>query len=178
MACKVLLSGRPGVGKTTVVRAVVGAGIPLAGGFTTEEIRQSGRRLGFGVQDVHSGERGVLAHVDRKGPPRVGKYGVDVASFERIGVAALREALGRPGCIVLDEIGKMELCSAAFREAVTAVMDSDCPVLATIPAYRLAFVDRLRQREDVTILEATCANREGLPQRIVEMLGCLDRSAD
>ena len=92
MATNILVEGRPGGGKTTLIRKVVALGIPLAGGFLTEEIRQSGRRVGFRVEDIHSGGGGILAHVDRKGRPRVGKYGVDVASFDRIGVNALREA--------------------------------------------------------------------------------------
>lgn len=167
---KILVQGRPGVGKTTLIRKVVAAGIPLAGGFLTEEIRQSGRRVGFRVEDIHSGEEGVLSHVNRKGRPRVGKYGVDVASFDRIGVGALREAMRRPGCIIVDEIGKMELFSEAFREVVTAVMDSENPVLGTIPIYRHPFLDGLRERDDITVIEVTHSNRDTLPPRLVELL--------
>ena len=170
MARRILLTGRPGVGKTTLVRQVVAAGVPVAGGFLTEEIRKGGRRLGFRVRDVHSGREGILAHVDRKGGPRVGKYGVDVASFDRIGVGALRGALGRAGCLIIDEIGKMELCSQAFREAVAAAMDSDRAVVATVPIYGLAFVDELKRRPDVILIEITRSNRDALPARVMELL--------
>src|ERR671930_595519 len=83
---KILLEGRPGIGKTTVARRLVevlrmmGASVS---GFTTEEIRDRGRRLGFRVESL-SGPSAVLAHVDLSGPPRVGKYGVDLAAFERV----------------------------------------------------------------------------------------------
>lgn len=170
-AGKILIQGRPGVGKTTLIRKVVATGIPLAGGFFTEELLAGGRRVGFQVADIHSGREGVLSHVNRKGRPRVGKYGVDVASFDRIGVTALREAMHRPGCIIVDEIGKMELFSEAFREAVTAVMDSDNPVLGTIPICRHPFIDGLRQAHDVTVIEVTHSNRDTLPVRLVELLG-------
>lgn len=171
MARNILVTGRPGAGKTTLVQKVIAAGIPLAGGFVTEEVRQGGRRAGFRVEDLRSGVEGALAHVSRKGRPRVGKYGVDVASFDRVGVGALRDAAGRPGCIVIDEIGKMELCSSAFREAVTAALDCDAPVLATIPIYRLGFVDQLRARQDVLLIEITHSNREALVGRLAELLG-------
>ena len=171
MAAKILVSGRPGIGKTTLVLKVVAGGIPLAGGFTTEEVRKDGSRMGFRVKDIHSGEEGILADIDRKGPPRVGKYGVDVASFDRIGVNALRESMGRQGCIIIDEIGKMELCSRAFEDAVTAAMDSDHPLLGTIPAYPLVFLEGLRRRGDVTVIEVTASNRDGLAPRLVELLG-------
>ena len=64
----------------------------------------------------------------------------------------------------------MELFSEAFGEAVTAAMDSGHPVLCTIPVHRIGFVDRLRQRRDVTLIEATAANRDELPDRLIEML--------
>ena len=76
-----------------------------------------------------------------------------------------------PGCIIVDEIGKMELFSEAFREAVTAVMDSDNPVLGTIPIYRHPFLDGLREAHDVTVIEVTRSNRDTLPVCLVELLG-------
>jgi nucleoside-triphosphatase len=164
---KILLTGRPGVGKTTVVRRVLERMRGVAGGFLTEEIRRQGRRLGFLVTDIRTGQTGTLAHVKRKGGPRVGKYVVDVAEFERIGVAALREALKRPGSIVIDEMGKMELSCPAFAEAVLQVLDSGHPVLATVPVFRHPFIDALRRRDDLRLITVTAENRGGLPDEIV-----------
>ena len=175
---KILITGRPGAGKTTVVKDVAARIKPVAGGFLTEEIREQGRRLGFRVRDIHSGETGALAHVRQKDGPRVGKYRVDVASFERIGVQALREGMGREGCIIIDEIGKMEMCSHSFTELVAEIMEGDRPVVATIPAFRHPFLDRLRERGEVELIEVTASNREGLADRLVDLLtasGARDR---
>ena len=59
-----LLTGRPGCGKTTVVRRVVErlSGQCLAG-FYTQEVRESGRRVGFEAVGL-AGSRMMLAHVD------------------------------------------------------------------------------------------------------------------
>ena len=59
-----LLTGSPGVGKTTVIRRVA-AELPgwHARGFTTEEIRVGGRRTGFGLETL-DGRAETLAHVD------------------------------------------------------------------------------------------------------------------
>lgn len=171
MKPKILIIGRPGVGKTTVVQKLLAQAGPVAGGFFTEEILLRGRRLGFGVRDIHTGAEGVLSHVDTPAGPRVGKYRVDVGSFERIGVNALHEALGRTGVVVIDEVGKMELFSKAFQDAVSEVMDSDHPMLATIPVHRHPFLEALRQRSDVTLIELTTSNRDELPQRLAAMLG-------
>ena len=157
---KILITGRPGVGKTTVIRKFLAGASSIAGGFLTAEIRQSGRRVGFRVEDVHDGTEGILAHADYGSGPRVGKYRVDVAAFERLGVKALSEALRRRGTVIIDEIGKMELCSEAFQQAVTEVMGSDHPILATIPTHRHPFLEKLRRRGDVTLIELTTANRD------------------
>lgn len=78
-------------------------------GFTTQEIRERGHRIGFHVEGL-SGGRATLAHIDLLGPPRVGKYGVDIASFELVGLPSLAEAAS---VVVIDELGKMELASDA-----------------------------------------------------------------
>ncbi len=171
LGAKLLLTGRPGCGKTTVIEKTVGRLGRIAGGFSTREIRVKGRRVGFLVTDLHTGKEGVLAHVNRKGPPRVSKYGVDLSEFERIGVEALHDALRRDGCIVIDEIGKMELFSQAFQHAVTGVIDSDHPVLGTIASFRHPFLSTLRRRDDVEIIEVTTSNRDGLPDQLLAMSG-------
>ena len=174
MAQRILITGRPGVGKTTLVKNTLALLSPIAGGFLTREIRRQGQRVGFLVMDIHTGREGILAHRDHKGGPRVGKYGVDVPAFERVGVRALHEALDRKGCIVIDEIGKMELYSMVFADVVTEVLDSRHPVLATIPVHRHPFLDALRRRSDVRLLEVAAANRDRLPEQIAVLLGSAD----
>uniref|UniRef100_A0A0N7ZD17 AAA+ ATPase domain-containing protein n=1 Tax=Scylla olivacea TaxID=85551 RepID=A0A0N7ZD17_SCYOL len=91
----VALMGPPGVGKTTFIKKVVGhlqEGGLTCQGFYTEEVRQEGSRTGFDVVTLE-GQRGILARVSpedsvRQGP-RVGKYAVDVASFESLALPAL-----------------------------------------------------------------------------------------
>jgi NTP hydrolase family protein len=89
---RLLLEGRPGIGKTTVARRLVAllrdTGVPL-GGFVTDELRRGGQREGFAVHAVNTGHHGVLAHVELPGPPRVGRYGVDLQAFERVALPAI-----------------------------------------------------------------------------------------
>ena len=168
---RLLLEGRPGIGKTTVARRLVTllqrAGVPV-GGFTTGELRTGGRREGFVVEAV-SGAREVLAHVDLPGPPRVGRYGVDLAAFERVVLPALGDP-GPGGVVVVDELGKMELASAAFCETVVELLGRDVAVVATVHLARHWFTDALKRRPDIRVVRVTEATRDGLPERLKDWL--------
>jgi len=161
MIQKVLLTGRPGCGKTTLIKRVVNKLKLPAGGFYTEEIREHGQRVGFKIVTL-DGETAVLAHVDFKTPQRLGKYGLDLSGLETVGVAALREAMRVRQLVVLDEIGPMELRSAIFRDIVTKAFDTGVPILATITARSFPFSDALRKRSDVSVIEVRPNNREQL----------------
>jgi nucleoside-triphosphatase len=171
---RLLLTGRPGCGKTTVIRrAVERIGAGRCAGFYTEEVREGGRRVGFDVVTL-DGRRGPLARAGAPGP-RVGRYGVDVRSFEDLGVGTLADALGRRAAvIVVDEIGKMELLSDRFVELLEPIFgrDSDRVVLGTVLQGRHPVVDRLRRRSDVQVIAVTAANRGELPGRL--SAACLD----
>jgi nucleoside-triphosphatase len=168
---RLLLEGRPGIGKTTVARRLLQllreAGVPV-GGFTTGELRTGGRREGFVVEAV-SGAREVLAHVGLPGPPRVGRYGVDLAAFERVALPTLR-APGPGRVVVVDELGKMELASAAFRAAVLELLGRDVAVVATVQLARHRFTDALKRRPDVRVVRVTEATRDALPEQLMDCL--------
>jgi len=170
-----LLVGAPGCGKTTVARRTAellrdrGAEIF---GFWTGEIRERGARIGFDIESL-SGDRAIMAHVGFKGGPSVSKYGVDVEAVNRIAVAEIRRALreARPAAIlVIDEIGKMELFSAEFRDAVTTAIGGPLRVLATAMTKPHPFVDALKRRPDVETVAITTTNRDRLPELLAAEL--------
>jgi nucleoside-triphosphatase len=175
---RILLEGRPGVGKTTaavrVAELLRERGLDVCG-FVTEELRERGRRVGFTVRTL-AGERATLAHVDLDGPPRVGKYGVDLEAFERLALAALEDP-PRGSVVMIDELGKMEIASQTFRDAVLRVLDGPADVVATTHAARHAFTDALKRRRDVERIRVTHANRDDLPVQIADRLAVRRASA-
>jgi nucleoside-triphosphatase len=139
------------------------ARVPLAG-FTTEELREGRRRVGFAVE-TFAGQRATLARIDLPGPPRVSKYGVDLEAFERLVLPALEEVA--PGDVVLiDELGKMELASAPFRTAVLELFEGPATIIATVQVARHPFTDELKKRPDVETIRVTGGNRDGLPAQL------------
>jgi nucleoside-triphosphatase len=160
------LTGAPGSGKTTAIRRILAASRHDAGGFYTREIRVAGRRLGFEIVTL-DGQTGLLAHLDISGPPRVGRYGVDLTALEDIGVESLQAAARRGALVVIDEIGPMECLSAAFRQTVEAVLDGGADVLGTVAAHPAPFPDRIKARPDVSRLPRTPAHRESLAEQVI-----------
>jgi len=165
-----LLTGRPGVGKTTCLRNVLDLLHVPAGGFFTEEIRDEGRRVGFSLLAL-DGQRGTLAHVNRSGGPRVGKYGVNLDALDHVGVPAVRDGIRKGRLVVIDEIGKMEMASPAFRQAVEDALESPVPVLGTILQASHPWADRIKTHPSVRQIDVTLANRESLPAELARMLG-------
>jgi nucleoside-triphosphatase len=154
-----LLTGRPGSGKTSLVKQVV-ARIPgQAGGFYTEEIRTQGMREGFRLVTL-DGETVILAHIKIHSPHRVGKYGVDVEALARVGVPALERAAQHGDLVVIDEIGRMELFSPRFREVVSQVITSGKKVLSTIMLNPNPFADAIKRQPNVNLIMIDRENYE------------------
>ena len=175
---RVLLSGRPGCGKTTVIRrAVELIGASRCAGFYTEELREQGRRVGFDVVTV-DGQRAPLARAGAAGP-RVSRYGVDVGSFEDLGVAALESGLARGDrVLVIDEIGKMELHSDRFVRLLQRILapGAEWPVLGTILLGRHPGLHWLEGRRDIERISVSPGNRDELPLRLSRIYrDCLGR---
>jgi nucleoside-triphosphatase len=165
---RLLLEGRPGAGKTTAVARVVELVRANGGsvtGFLSRELREGGERVGFTLETL-DGRRGMLAHVNVRGP-RVGRYGVALDDLERLAIPAMD---ADADAVVVDELGKMELASAAFRDAVIALFERPVAVVATVHAHRHPFTDELKRRPSIEVLRLTRSNRNELPSAIASRL--------
>lgn len=154
-----LITGPPGVGKTSLLLSLVKALPGKKGGFHTREIREGTHRVGFQVTDL-AGAEGILAHVKFTGPPRVGRYGVDLKTFDAIGVQAVIRALREADLIVIDEIGTMELYSPRFQTILFKVLEGPRPCLATILERAHPVADRIKADREARLHRLTRANAQ------------------
>ncbi len=168
-----LLTGRPGTGKTSIIKEVAAEMRDKAGGFYTEEIRSQGVREGFRLVTL-DGEEAILAHVNIHSPYRVSKYGVDIDGLERVGVPALHKAVEQCDLVVIDEIGKMELFSAKFRGAVSQMITSGKRVLGTIMFNPNPWADAIKRQPQVNLITVTRANYQEVLEELLRWLKAIE----
>ncbi len=172
MLKNILLTGHPGVGKTTLLKQIIERCSHLAlTGFYTEEIRERGVRVGFRAVALN-GSSCVFAHrnFQPSSDHRVGKYGVRPEILERLALPHLSPYRKTADLVVVDEIAKMELLSMPIREGLLQALDSDCPLLGTISLKGTGFLKQVKEREDVEIFKITLQNRDVLGQQVYRQL--------
>jgi nucleoside-triphosphatase len=164
-----LVTGTPGIGKTTLIRKIIERLRPMRmSGFYTGEIREGASRTGFEVTTL-DGKSGRLASVGTGEGPHVGHYRVDLASFEETALPSL-ELRPEISLYVVDEIGKMECLSKPFVEAMQKLAESDVPLLATVALHGSGFIEDIKSHPRTTILHVTRENRDEMPKTIASRL--------
>ena len=167
-----LLTGNPGVGKTTVLTKTVDAlkaeGYTV-GGMISREVREGGTRVGFEILDINSGRCGWLAHVNQKSGPQVGRYRVNIEDLNGIGAQAILAAVENCDVIAVDEIGPMELFSEKFKEATRKALESGKLIMVVV---HWKAQDRLiveaQKRVDAELITVTYENREKLHEATID----------
>ena len=164
----ILLTGPPRSGKSTLIESVIERIEEPVTGFFTREMREGGERVGFSINTVE-GREGILAHKSVRSRYRVGRYGVNLKDIEDIAVPAMIPSMHEE-IVVIDEIGKMECFSRLFRETLSQVLDSSNRVLGSIALRGDTFIEAIKLREDVMVVQVTIQNRVILMSQLLDTL--------
>ena len=162
---KLALTGRPGIGKTTACLKIyenLKDEIEISG-FVTKEVRERGRRVGFKLVNLKSGEESWLAKVG-EGNVKVGKYAVFVENLDEF----LDTISLSADVIILDEVGPMELKSRKFVNFVEKITKRDGVILTIHYKSRHPLLEKIRSTFDVVVL--TEANRDRVVEEVVEIV--------
>jgi len=170
-----LIVGRPGIGKTTLLQRLAASlrSHPTLrsrlDGFLTEELREEGQRMGFWLSPL-DGRQVLLAHRHWEQGTRVGTYKVNVSVLDTVAVSVIRRGLSQASLLFLDELGKMELCSHSFECAVQDAFDHGPSIVATAGLTPLPFLDALKRRKDVELIPLSSTNRSVVEEELTARL--------
>lgn len=166
----ILITGKPGVGKTTLIHKVLKKFDLICQGFYTREIRTgAGNRIGFEIV-TSDGKTAVLAHSQKLTPYKVGKYFVNLDNVHHIIVPCIENAMANAQLIIIDEIGKMELLSSDFQKSVLNALNSPNHVLATITMAEMPIVKKIKSRTDVFLIPLKRDNHKEIFQLVIDLL--------
>ncbi|MFP4115962.1 MAG: NTPase [Candidatus Aenigmatarchaeota archaeon] len=160
----IFLTGKPGSGKTTLLKSILEELDRTTCGFFTPEIREDGERTGFRIEDLKTGDKGVLASVELEEGPSVSKYRVNLKDLKRFSDKVM-EDMENSEVVVIDEIGVMELYSDEFKDLLNRAMTSDKLLLATL--HRSLVED---YGDEGKVIWVTRSSAEDIKGRLVELV--------
>ncbi|MDD5264809.1 MAG: NTPase [Candidatus Bipolaricaulis sp.] len=172
---RIALTGRPGVGKTTLIERLLERLSVSAGGMLTKEIRVCGHRVGFAIVDVATRREEVLAHIHQRIGPKVGAYTVNLKSLEEFGIPAILHAIQENDLVVIDEVAPMEMSSPRFVPAVEAALGSSKGLLISTHAHADCPIAH-RVRQELSLVRVRLGNRDELVESILTSLGAQQRA--
>ncbi len=172
MKKNLVLTGEPGVGKSTLLSKVIEkietfpARAGICHSILTREIRNGETRVGFKMYE------NIIAHVDSKSDVRVSRYGVNIEAINDIvSTDELLRGKDVAHILCLDEIGEMQLKSEPFKKLAKKYLDSKNVCIATLSdVYHSRFTDAIRKRDDVEIIRVTKENREELSETLPDLI--------
>jgi nucleoside-triphosphatase len=164
----ILITGPPRCGKSTLIEKVVSSIERPVTGFFTREIREGGERIGFSINTL-DGREGILAHQNIDSQLNLGKYGVNLNDIDSIAVPSMIPAR-KEEIIVIDEIGRMECFSHLFRETLLRALDLPNWIIGSIAQKGDPFIQKIKERDDVMVIEITPQNRNTELNKIVKLL--------
>jgi nucleoside-triphosphatase len=159
MAKNVFIAGAPGIGKTSLISRLYRDLTPLfIRGFYKEPIQEykilKGYRLAtFDFQEL------ILAHVHIVGPDRMGEFGLNLDGFSKL-ISKQLSPDPKVELFLVDEIGLMECESKKFRQMILKIVDSPIPLIATLASHDVLDILKLKERDDISILNMTYKNRD------------------
>jgi len=160
----IFLTGKKGVGKSTLLRKVLNKLDLSIGGFTTERVFEGFYR-NYIAKAYDTGEEYKIIEVDSRDDSKVWFPEV----FEEKLIPLLDRSFDKD-IIVLDELGCSENHIHKFTSKVFELLDSPKIVFGVLQEGDCDFINNIKKRPDVVILTVTEENRDCLLDEILNIL--------
>lgn len=165
---KILLTGEPGTGKTTLLKEVLETLKSYRSwkGIITEELKTNGIRSGF--QAINSENISYLiAHISLiESNHTVGKYKINLDAIDNFITDEIQTFQNQfpfienpKPILVIDEIGKMQMLSESFNQTIKDVFAlKEIDIIATITKDKDLWPNCLKNRKSITTYELNETN--------------------
>lgn len=164
---KLLITGKPKSGKSTILSELIGDITPRRG-FVTKEIVKDQRRIGFMIENM-ANRSAVLAQTENQSSLRVGRFYIQpqvlTKFIEDLSFIKADEFL------YIDEIGSMQLHSKGFKTLVEKYLDAPNDFVATITSiYSNNFTKHILTRGDIILFYLTEETRTAIKESLTSTL--------
>ena len=170
------LSGLRQTGKSTIIRKII-SDLPqiVIGGYQTLPFFETnGKIAGYHMYSLLTHENQMIARRDYSDQSHGFTIFADV--FDQFGVDLLKASIQKASLIILDEIGTMESGAIRFQETIIECLELPRVVLGVIKQKDSIFLNRLRARNDLKVIELNTSNREqegkALHQYVKKLIQC------
>ena len=151
------LTGRKGVGKSTLLRALLDG--KRLGGFFTRRVTgvfdRPSIHLLQAAEDEQPSPANLVCFCGERRPER----------FDLLGPAALADTAGCD-IVVMDELGPSEAAAQGFQAAVLAALDGEKPVYGVLQQADSEFLGRVAAHPRVRVVTVTEENRDVLRRQL------------
>ena len=172
MANNFFLTGEKGIGKSTIINAVIDNFNGKIGGFKTVRKYYDDGRISFHFLDIKKNE---IPNVDNILFYRCENKNEEKITYKFNNFSSALDNLNDFDIIIMDEIGPNEENASLFKEKILKVLDSDKLVLGVLQKTDSNFLDSIKNRIDTKVYTVTEENRKELKNEIIKIiLGIFD----
>lgn len=163
----IFLTGDVGVGKSTLLEKALESVDCKLGGFYTDRFDINEDTV-FVMKSYKDPDLAMpFAKIIRPDIKRI----VNEDIFRYNLVRLLKEDIKDSHMIILDELGFMEEDIQEFKSQVFSLLDCPIPVFGVLKKHDSPFLNTIRNRKDVEVIEVNLDNRDELVDYLVKRLG-------
>lgn len=151
----IFLYGDIGVGKSTIIRNFIEYLNCSIGGFIEKHNIYDDRKE-FRIISLYDGQVTEPIGISFLNKDKIMSFS---EVFEKDGVEIIQNSLRERQLIIIDELGFLESAAREFQKAVYEALNSIKPVIGVIKAKGSKFLDGIRKRDDVILIEVKESNR-------------------
>ncbi len=182
MVKNIVIIGLPQTGKSTLLKSVLDSYEGIITGLITTEMRENDERVGFKMGNYYRGDHvnpfaKVIARIDFDSNIKVSKYCVNISEINKQALSQWRVSITPKHLLYLDEIGEMQMYSQVFTELAQKYLDTPNICIMTVSEkYTCNFIEDIKKREDIELIELTLENRDRMKTYILEKIAAFSKN--